>query len=77
MDISDPKTIIIILAAVGIIAAIVIIVFNRRSAMRKDEKRPAEILDPGWQFIPSRPRWMRQGQCSVLTMMVGGILLPI
>ena len=50
MNINNPTTIVIILAVMGIIAAIVIIVFNRSSFMGKGEKRPADVLDPGWQF---------------------------
>ena len=54
MDISNPTTIVISLAVGGIIAAIAVIVFNRRSPMGKGEKRLADILDPGWQFY-SKP----------------------
>ncbi len=54
MDISDPTTIVVILAVVGIIVAIVLIFFNRRNSMGKGEKRLADILDPGWQFY-SKP----------------------
>ena len=54
MEISDLKTIIFVLAVVSAIAAIVIVIFNRRSAVDKGERRPAEMLEPGWQFY-SKP----------------------
>lgn len=54
MDLSNPTTIAIIVGIAGIIAAIVIYVFNRYNILSKGEKRVADILDPGWQFY-SKP----------------------
>jgi hypothetical protein len=50
MDLSNSTTVIVATAIVGIIVVAVIIIFNRMSSLRKGEKKPAELLDPGWQF---------------------------
>lgn len=54
MDMSDPTTIMVVIVVLGIIAAIVLYVFNKRSVIDEDTKRMAVILDPGWQFC-SKP----------------------